>query len=251
LEFGMGIHSGPINKAPDVNERADIDGDRLADPQGVPVMRRRRKEVVGAWVIRNATYVGMEAASGLRMRKIQPSCSAPRIKLGFVMLAIIGAAAVPQAGAQTTQTVTITSVVPQVLSLAIDTNAVAMPFLTSDYNPSTGAATKTVTGANTLSVTSNKSWTVSLKANTAAFAFTPSAGDTDPSKPAGNLSYKLSSAGTFTTITTSNVAVKTGNKGGTATAGNSFPMDYQLTSNLSLDPPGTYTLAIVYTLTAP
>jgi hypothetical protein len=167
------------------------------------------------------------------------------------MLALMGAVAAPRATGQTTQTVTITSVVPQVLSLAIDTNAVSIPFLAGDYNSSTGAATKTVTGANTLSVTSNKSWTVSLKANTAAFSFVPSAGDPDPSKPAGNLSYKLSTAGTYTTITTSNVTVKTGSKGGTATTGNTFAMDYQLTSNLSQDPPGTYTLAIVYTLTAP
>lgn len=166
-------------------------------------------------------------------------------------LATIAVATLSSAFGQTTQTVTVTSVVPQVLSLAIDTNAVSIPFLASDYNASTGAATKTVTSANTLSVTSNKSWTVSLKANTAAFSFAPSSGDPDPSKPAGNLSYKVSTAGSFTTITTSNVAVKTGNKGGTATAGNTFAMDYQLTSNLSQDPPGTYTLAIVYTLTAP
>ncbi len=171
--------------------------------------------------------------------------------IGLGILVLIAAGLLPQAGAQTTQTVTITSVVPQVLSLGIDTNAVTMSFLASDYNPSTGAATKTVTSANTLSVTSNKSWTVSLKANTAAFAFSPSLGDTDPSKPAGNFSYKLSTAGTYTAITTSNAVVKTGNKGGTSTAGNTFIMDYQLTSNLNQDPPGTYTLAIIYTLTAP
>jgi hypothetical protein len=92
---------------------------------------------------------------------------------------------------------------------------------------------------------------VSLKANTAAFSFVPSAGDPDPAKPASNFSYKVSTAGTYTAITTSNVAVKTGSKGGTSTSGNTFIMDYQLTSNLSQDPPGTYTLAIVYTLTAP
>ncbi len=152
---------------------------------------------------------------------------------------------------QTTQTVIVTSSVPQVLSLAIDTNAVSIPFLSSDYNASTGAATKTVTGANTLSVTSNKSWTVNLKANTVAFSFTPSGGDTDPAKPAGNLSYKLSSGSSYAAITTANVALKTGSRGGTTTAGNSFPVDYQLTSNLSQDPPGTYSLALVYTLTAP
>ena len=172
-----------------------------------------------------------------------------RAGLGFFALLIAGTFS--QLHAQTTQTVTITSLVPQVLSLGINTNAVAMSFLTTDYNTSTGAATKTVASANTLSVDSNKNWTVNAKANTAAFAFTPSAGDTDPSKPAGDFSYKLSTAGTYTPITTSNVVVKTGNKGGTSTAGNTFSMDYQLASNLNTDPPGTYTLAIVYTLTAP
>lgn len=172
-------------------------------------------------------------------------------KVCFGFFALLIAWTTSQLHAQTTQTVTITSVVPQVLSLAINTNAVTMSFLTTDYNSSTGAATKTVTSANTLSVDSNKNWTVNVKANTAAFAFTPSAGDTDPSKPAGDFSYKLSTAGTYTPITTSNVVVKTGNKGGTSTAGNTFSMDYQLASNLNTDPPGTYTLAIVYTLTAP
>ena len=167
------------------------------------------------------------------------------------VLALIAAANLSPTFGQTTQTVTITSTVPQVLTLAIDTNAVSIPFLTSDYNASTGAATKTVSSANTLSVSSNKNWTVSLKANTAAFSFVPSAGDPDPSKPCGNLSYKVSGGPSFITITTTNASVKTGNKGGTATSGNTFAMDYQLTSNLSQDPPGTYTLAIVYTLTAP
>ena len=180
-----------------------------------------------------------------------PTTSTPAIRLAVCLLALLGTAIVPRAAGQTTQTVTVTSTVPQVLSLTIDTVTVSIPFLATDYNVSTGAATKTVTGANTLSVESNKNWTVSLKANTAAFSFSPSAGDPDPSKPAGNLSYKLSTSGTYTPVTTSNVAVKSGNKGGTATAGNSFIMDYQLTSNLSQDPPGTYTLAIVYTLTAP
>jgi hypothetical protein len=167
--------------------------------------------------------------------------------LAFVLVLL----ASHKAAAQTTQTVTVSSTVPQVLSLSVDTNTVSIPFLTSDYNVTTGAATKTSTLANTFSVVSNKSWTVSVKANTAAFSFTPSLGDADPSKPAGNLSYKVSTAGTYTALTTSNAAVKTGSKGGSSTSGNTFSVDYQLTSNLSQDPPGTYALAVVYTLTAP
>lgn len=173
------------------------------------------------------------------------------IKLKIVGLAVMAAALLPRAEAQTTQTVTITSVVPQVLALTINSNAVTMSFLTTDYNAATGAATKTVTSANTLSVSSNKTWTVSLKANTAVFAFAPALGDPDPGKPAGDFSYKLSTSGTYTVITTTNAVVKNGNAGGTSTAGNTFVMDYRLNSNLNTDPPGTYTLAIVYTLTAP
>jgi hypothetical protein len=167
--------------------------------------------------------------------------------LASIFLAVLATAA----PAQTTQTVTISSTVPQVLSMTVDTNAVSIPFLGTDYNVSTGLAMKTAASATTLSVSSNKNWTVSVKANTAAFAFTASAGDTDPVKTAGNLSYKLSTGGTYTAVTTTNATVKTGNKGGTATSGNTFAVDYQLTSNLSQDPPGTYTLAVVYTLTAP
>ncbi|MBA3832124.1 MAG: hypothetical protein H0X34_09565 [Chthoniobacterales bacterium] len=184
------------------------------------------------------------------MIALLPGNSTSSIKLAVCLLALLGAAIGPRAAAQTA-TVTVNSTVPQVLSLTIDTVTVSIPFLTTDYNLSTGAATKTVTGANTLSVESNKTWTVSLKANTAAFSFVPSAGDLDPSKACGNLSYKVSGGPSFVPITTSNVSVKTGPKGGTATVGNSFAMDYQLTSNLSQDPPGAYTLAIVYTLTAP
>src|ERR1039457_1572137 len=44
-------------------------------------------------------------------------------------------------------------------------------------------------------------------------------------------------------------SVTTGNKGGTSTTGNTFGVDYQLTSNLSADPPGTYTITLTYTLT--
>jgi hypothetical protein len=173
---------------------------------------------------------------------------APAIVCDIFIFLVLGS---HRAAAQTTQTVTVSSNVPQVLSLSVDTNSVSIPFLTSDYDSASGIATKAAAAANTFSVVSNKSWTVSVKANTAAFSFTPSLGDADPSKPAGNLSYKLSSAGSYTVLTTNNAAVKTGSKGGSATSGNSFSVDYQLTSNLSQDPPGTYSLAVVYTLTAP
>src|SRR4051794_39582049 len=78
------------------------------------------------------------------------------------------------AAAQTAQTVTVSSSVPQVLSLSVNTNSVSIPFVTGDYNTATGAATKTAAAANSFTVVSNKSWTVSAKANTAAFSFTPS-----------------------------------------------------------------------------
>jgi hypothetical protein len=47
------------------------------------------------------------------------------------------------------------------------------------------------------------------------------------------------------------VQVATGSAGGVSTPGNSFSIDYKLATNIAVDPPGSYVLDVVYTLTAP
>src|SRR5689334_17625049 len=74
------------------------------------------------------------------------------------------------------------------LQLTTNTNSVSIPFLTTDYNSSTGAAQKVLTSGNTLTILSTSgTWTLTVRALAATFTFVPSSGDSNPSKPAGDL----------------------------------------------------------------
>jgi hypothetical protein len=136
------------------------------------------------------------------------------------------------------------------LTLNIDIPSVSIPFSFTDYNPTTGAAQRVLTSAQTLTIKSNSStWTLAVRALTPTFSFVPSLGDPNPSKPAGNLSVRTpATSSTWLPLTTSNQILTTGPKAGPDQI---RTLDYQLNSNLSTDPPGTYTLSVVYTLTSP
>jgi len=148
------------------------------------------------------------------------------------------------------ENVTVNASVPTVANLAVDTNTVAMTFVSGDYNLNTGAATKTAAAGSTFQISTNRSWTLSVKAGAANFSFTPTFGGDTATKPAGNLGFKLSAAGSYTAVTTSDQTVSTGSRGGYGTSGNSPVVDYSLSSNLNQDAPGAYSLTLVYTLTS-
>lgn len=151
--------------------------------------------------------------------------------------------------AATTETVTFTVNVPSVLELTTTSNAVNVNLTAADYT-SADAITTEALAAHQLAVRSNRTWTVSAKSNTANFAFTPAnAGDTR-TKPSSDLSVRKA-AGTYQNLTTSNFTLATGNAGGTSQSGNTFAMDYKIATDITLDPPGSYALAVVYTLTNP
>jgi hypothetical protein len=136
------------------------------------------------------------------------------------------------------------------LTLTTNTNSVSIPFVATDYNASTGAAQKTVTSAHTLTITStSNTWTLSVRAITATFSFAPSLGDPNPNKPASDLAVRApATSGSFISLTTSNQVLSTGPKSPSA---QTRAIDYRLNSNLSTDPPGTYTISVIYTLTSP
>ena len=136
------------------------------------------------------------------------------------------------------------------LSLTTNTNSVAIPFVTTDYNSSTGAAQIIMTSANTLTIRSTTgTWTLAVRALTATFAFAPSAGDPNPSKPAGDLAVRApATSATWLVLTTSNQVLSTGPQAG---PNQTRVLDYRLNSNLNSDPPGTYTISVIYTLTSP
>ena len=147
------------------------------------------------------------------------------------------------------QTVTFTTVVPSVLELQTTSNSAGITLTAADFT-SADAITTQAAAAHALAVRSNRPWIVSAKSGTANFTFTPTiAGDTR-SKPASDLNIRKA-GGTFQALSTTNVQVATGSAGGVSTAGNSFSMDYQVATNINLDPPGSYVLDVVYTLTAP
>jgi hypothetical protein len=170
----------------------------------------------------------------------------------LICLAISALCGPPLLPAQATKQVTVNATVAEMLSLTIDKTSVAFAFVAADYDAATGIATKEVLTATTFSVTSNRAWKLSAKADTAAFSFAPvpPAADPNPAKPSSTLSIRT---GALAYVPFSGVAsqtVATGTSGGSGKTGNKVPVDYQMTSTLSLDPPGTYALTITYTLVA-
>lgn len=151
--------------------------------------------------------------------------------------------------AATTQTVTFTVTVPAVLELTTTSNTVNVILTPSDYASSDAITTQSL-AAHQLAVRSNRAWIVSAKSNTASFAFTPAiAGDTR-TKPSTDLSVRKAS-GTYQSLTTTNFTLASGVAGGVSKPGNTFAVDYQIATDINLDPPGAYALDVIYTLTTP
>src|SRR4030095_5365582 len=99
---------------------------------------------------------------------------------------------------------------------------------------------------NTLSITSsNRRWILSARALTPNFIFVPSLGDPNPNKPASDLAIRArNEANVWIPLSTSNQVVG----GGAKKTTESEPIDYQLTSNLNTDPPGIYSMSIIFTV---
>jgi len=136
------------------------------------------------------------------------------------------------------------------LSLTASTNSVSIPFAATDYNASTGFAQVTRASAQTLTIISDKkTWTLSVRAMTSTFSFSPSLGDPNPNKPATDLAVRApATSSTFIALTTSDQVLSAGPKSASAQTVN---LDYRLDSNLNTNPPGTYTISVIYTLTNP
>lgn len=136
------------------------------------------------------------------------------------------------------------------LTLNNDLGSIAIPFVTTDYNSSTGAAQVIKASAHTFTIKSTTAtWTLSVRALASAFSFIPSLGDANPNKPAANLAVRApATSGSWLIVTTTNQVLSTGPK---SNGNQTRSLDYRLDSNLSTDPPGTYTLSVIYTLTSP
>ena len=164
-------------------------------------------------------------------------CAALTIGPGFAALA------------GTQETVTFTAVVPNVLELTTTSNAAGVTIVSGDY-ASSDAITSESVAAHDLKVRSNRAWVISAKSGAASFGFVPTVTGDTRTKPASDLAVRKA-GGTYAALSTTNATLATGSAGGVSGSGNTFAVDYKFASNITLDPPGTYTLDAIYTLTAP
>lgn len=98
-----------------------------------------------------------------------------------------------------------------------------------------------------LQVRSNKSWMVSVKAQNQFFDKTPAGPNSMPCSVV-KLRKTLAPSGYFP-LSTVDQQLSTGNKGNWDALGNYFTMDYDITPGLNYEE-GTYTLPVVFTITA-
>lgn len=107
--------------------------------------------------------------------------------------------------------------------------------------------------AQTLTIKTNRTWVLNVKANSAVFSY--SGDDADPSKPCADLQWKSASSSdritatqaSYTGLATSDAQLATGNRGQNIGVDTSF----KLLVGYESDPAGDYSLILTYTLTTP
>lgn len=101
----------------------------------------------------------------------------------------------------------------------------------------------------TLTIASNQPWMLLIRATTPMWTATnASAGlAARATKPVGDLKWSTASNGAFTPLSTSDLSVASG----VATAGHSATLYFQTVYNWAVDTPGSYSLSLVLTLSAP
>ncbi|MGQ9477434.1 MAG: hypothetical protein ACUVRH_02970 [Candidatus Bipolaricaulia bacterium] len=151
--------------------------------------------------------------------------------------------------AQTSQNTTVQATALAALRLTVDPDLVDFGVLTADdyWN-----GYKEISPAQTIKVWSNVNWRVNVRATTPTWSYTGT--EPDPNKPCEDLEWKSSSTDPRVTATQpdytgmkpEDAQVAAGRKG------NNIPVNthFRILLAWEEDPPGSYTLQIVYTLTS-
>jgi hypothetical protein len=140
----------------------------------------------------------------------------------------------------------------QNLSLSSTTGAVSIPVAASDYDPVSGNAAALRLSGNTFGLKSTSStWTLTVRALTSTFGFSPSLGDANPNKPCNQLSVRLNGTATWLPVSSASQVFATGPKQNLTAPPKQLAIDYQVLSSLTTDPPGNYSITLIWTLTNP
>lgn len=178
------------------------------------------------------TRLAMLGAAALASIGVVPSSSFAQCEIGGP-------------GAQCDQQATVAMTISRVIQLQMSPTSTALTDPTpahfdAGYNSTTGPV---------LTVSANRPWTLRMRAATAVWGAT----NTSPGapartdKPAADLLWSRTVAGTYVAMPTANVTLT--NAG--ATASNVTTLFYRTNYSWILDTPGIYTLGIILTLTSP
>ncbi len=102
------------------------------------------------------------------------------------------------------------------------------------------------TAAPTFVVKANAPFSVSLRSTQATWTASPAPARAN--KPVTDLQWGVAVGGPFTNVTTTAVTIHTG---GAASAGTTIPLQFRVRYDWLLDTPGTYSLPLQLTITAP
>ncbi len=142
----------------------------------------------------------------------------------------------------TSRSHTVTYTVNTVLELDFDNTTQNLGFIFATATDFESGKTNATAGG--FRVRSNRNWTVSVKANAANFT-TTAGGENNVAS--NKLSVRRAGTTAWMALTTADQTLTTGTKGGYGT--NTFQIDYF--ANPGYIAPATYTLPVVYTVTAP
>ena len=166
---------------------------------------------------------------------------------GLILALLIGSATASQAQTCTGNPCSVTNTasvtVATVLKLTLSSTATA---LTAPLEAAFDAGFQDDLAALTATVKSNRAWTLSIKGNAANW--TPSGAGARAAKPAADLQFSTTGGAPFTALTTSNASIGT-SASGTPSAVRTI--SYRTLWDYTLDTPGTYSLDVVFTVTAP
>jgi hypothetical protein len=132
--------------------------------------------------------------------------------------------------------------ITQAIRLESSSGAVALsPPSGLDYDAGFGLTVGPV-----LTMRSNVPWTVTLRATQPLWTATPAPSRAD--KPVTDLQWGVAAAGPFTDLSTSATAIATGASG---TNGAAIPLHFRVKYAWLIDSPGTYSIPLQVTVTAP
>jgi len=172
----------------------------------------------------------------------------------FVVLTVLAALGAGETRAQTS--CTFTNTVPCSFTLNVSltpSNVLRLTLSSTSTTFSTPVEADYTAGyiaaaGPTATAKANRAYLVTVDATTSTWAYASFGGLTNPSKPASDLKWATTVGGSFTNNVGSSATLLSGAGGTSGTAQSVF---FRAALAYSVDRPGTYTLTVRYTLSAP